>query len=84
MHHVKRLQQDHGWIEEDWRELAPQIEAISAGYNWYDLPMLRAALPVFTALYQEHIALEESLIYPAARRQAQALKEGSEARAHGA
>lgn len=84
VHHVKRLQQDHGWIEEDWRELAPQIEAISAGYNWYDLPMLRAALPVFTALYQEHIALEESLIYPAARRQAQALKEGSEARAHGA
>jgi len=25
-------------------------------------------LPVFTALYHEHIALEESLIYPEARR----------------
>ena len=39
--HVRRLQQDHGWLEEDWRELAPQIEAIAKGYNWYDLAMLR-------------------------------------------
>jgi hypothetical protein len=67
----KRLQQDHGWLEEDWLELAPQIEAIAQGYSWYDLAMLRHALPVFTALYHEHIALEESLIYPArAKRRA--------------
>lgn len=66
--HVRRLQQDHGWIEEDWRELSPQVEAIANGYNWYDLAMLRLALPVFTALHQEHIALEESLVYPEARR----------------
>jgi hemerythrin-like domain-containing protein len=74
--HVRRLQQDHGWIEEDWRELAPQIEAIAGGYNWYDLAMLRLALPVFSALYQDHIALEESLIYPAAKRQREALLHG--------
>ena len=30
---VKRLQQDHGWLEEDWLELAPQIEAIAQGYS---------------------------------------------------
>lgn len=66
--HVRRLQQDHGWLEEDWRELSPQVEAIAKGYNWYDLAMLRLALPVFTALYNEHIALEESLIYPEAKR----------------
>jgi len=72
--HVRRLQQDHGWIEEDWLELAPQIEAIANGYNWYDLTMLRHALPVFTALYEEHIALEESLIYPEARRRREAEK----------
>ncbi|MBL8306297.1 MAG: hemerythrin domain-containing protein [Rubrivivax sp.] len=83
VHHVKRLQQDHGWIEEDWRELSPQIEAIAAGYNWYDLPMLRAALPVFTALYHEHIALEESLIYPVAKRQAQAMQDAAAARLQG-
>lgn len=67
--HVRRLQQDHGWIEEDWRELAPQVEAIAQGFAWYDVAMLRAALPVFASLYNEHIALEESLIYPAAKRQ---------------
>jgi hemerythrin-like domain-containing protein len=78
--HVRRLQQDHGWIEEDWRELKPQVEAIAAGYNWYDLPMLRAALPIFTALYQDHIALEESLIYPAAKRHKQALEGGQSTR----
>jgi hemerythrin-like domain-containing protein len=79
--HVRRLQQDHGWLEEDWIELAPQIEAISRGYNWYDLTMLRHALPVFKALYEEHIALEESLVYPAARRHHATLAEGKQARA---
>lgn len=77
---VLRLQQDHGWLEEDWLELSPQIEAIAAGYNWYDLVMLRHALPVFTALYQEHIALEESLIYPAAKALHQQLQAGAAAR----
>lgn len=66
--HVRRLQQDHGWIEEDWRELSPQIEAIANGDSWYDLAMLRLALPVFTSLHHEHIALEESLVYPEAKR----------------
>jgi len=61
VHDVKRLQQDHGWLEEDWRMLAPQLEAIEQGYNWYDLPMLRVALPVFEALYREHITLEEAV-----------------------
>jgi len=76
--HVRRLQQDHGWLEEDWRELSPQVEAIASGYNWYDLAMLRLALPVFTALYNEHIALEESLIYPEARRRRLAELHGRE------
>lgn len=67
--HVERLQQDHGWLEEDWIELSTQIEAIANGYNWYDLNTLQHALPVFSALYREHIALEESIVYPAARRQ---------------
>ncbi len=77
---VQRLQQDHGWLEEDWLELAPQIEAIAQGYNWYDLAMLRAALPVFTALYEEHIALEESMIYPEAKRRARLAEDAAAAR----
>ena len=66
--HVERLQQDHGWLEEDWIELAPQLQAVAQGYSWYDLDMLRAALPVFAQLYLDHIDLEESLIYPEAKR----------------
>jgi hemerythrin-like domain-containing protein len=67
---LRRLQQDHGWLEEDWLELGPQLDAIARGYSWYDLDTLRAALPLFKALYVEHIALEESIVYPAARRRA--------------
>ncbi len=80
--HVRRLQQDHGWLEEDWLELAPQIEAIAKGFSWYDLAMLRQALPVFTELYKDHIGLEESMIYPEAKRRQQALKDGASSR-HG-
>jgi hemerythrin-like domain-containing protein len=65
--HTLRLQQDHGWIEEDWLELAPQIESIAAGYNWFNIDLLSHAIPVFQALYQDHMALEESLIYPEAK-----------------
>lgn len=80
VHHVKRLQQDHGWLQEDWLALAPQLEAIERGYNWYDLAMLRRALPVFEALYLEHIALEETVVYPAAKRVQQALAAGAASR----
>jgi hemerythrin-like domain-containing protein len=65
--HVQRLRQDHGWIEEDWRELAPQVDAIACGYDWYDLAMLQAAVPMFTELCREHITLEECVVYPAAQ-----------------
>lgn len=67
MEAAMRLQQDHGWIEEDWLELAPQIESIAAGYNWFNLEQLRLAVPVFQALYQDHMALEETLAYPEAK-----------------
>jgi hemerythrin-like domain-containing protein len=66
--HVQRLQQDHGWLEQDWLELCAPIEAIASGYSWYDLEMLRNAVPVFVSLYHEHIVLEETVVYPAAKR----------------
>ena len=28
---VLRLQQDHDWLEEDWMELSPHVEAIASG-----------------------------------------------------
>ena len=66
--HVQRLQQDHGWLEEDWRELQPQLLTLAEGYNGFDLDFLRAAVPVFTDLYRDHIALEENIVYPESRR----------------
>lgn len=65
--HMLRLQQDHGWIEQDWLELAPHFESIAAGYNWFNVDLMAQAIPVFQALYRDHIALEESLIYPEAK-----------------
>jgi len=76
---VLRLQQDHDWLEEDWMELSPQLDAVACGHPWYDLDALREAVAVFTALSQDHIALEESLIYPEARARVQ----GGERRAMG-
>jgi hemerythrin-like domain-containing protein len=64
---VRRLQQDHGWLEEDWMELSPHLEAVARSHAGYDLDVLREAAAVFTALSHEHIALEESIIYPQAR-----------------
>jgi hemerythrin-like domain-containing protein len=65
---VLRLQQDHAWLEEDWLELAPQVDAVACGQNWYDLDTLREGVEIFAALSRDHMALEESLIYPAARK----------------
>jgi hemerythrin-like domain-containing protein len=66
--HVQRLQQDHGWLEEDWLELGSHVRALGEGQGWYDLDVLRSAIPVFSDLYREHIALEETIVYPASRR----------------
>ena len=64
---VRMLQQDHGWIEEDWLALAPQLRAIAAGYNWFDPAELLHGVEVFLELCREHIQLEESIIYPQAK-----------------
>jgi len=65
---VERLKQDHGWLEEDWLELSPQLDALAHGHASYEPESLRQGVEVFTALYLEHMALEETLIYPEARR----------------
>jgi hemerythrin-like domain-containing protein len=64
---VARLQQDHNWLEEDWMELSPHLAAVAQGQSWYDLDLLREGAAVFSALLHEHIALEDSVIYPASR-----------------
>jgi len=72
---VSSLQQDHGWIEENWLELAPQLRAIALGNNWLDDAEFQHYVEVFLELVQGHIALEETLIYPESKaRWAQAVQ----------
>jgi iron-sulfur cluster repair protein YtfE (RIC family) len=71
---VHSLRQDHGWIEENWIELAPQLRAIADGNHWVDAAEFQHAAQVFHDLCVGHIALEESLIYPESKaRSAQAV-----------
>jgi len=64
---VLRLQQDHSWLEEDWLQLSAHLNALAAGQSLWDLDFLREATDVFTALSHDHMALEESCVYPQAR-----------------
>jgi hemerythrin-like domain-containing protein len=75
--HVQRLQQDHGWIEEDWRDLRLQLGSVAEGYAWHDVAALRTMAEVFCALYLDHIALEESLIYPESKQRLVAAEEAA-------
>ncbi len=61
---VRSLQQDHGWIEENWLELSPQLRAIAAGDGGIDAVEFGHYVDVFLELCRGHIALEETLIYP--------------------
>ncbi len=60
---VQRLQQDHHWIEEDWLELEPHLQAVAQGYGPEHLGFLRPALTEFTTLCREHLAVEEALLH---------------------
>lgn len=64
---VRTLQQDHGWIEQNWLELAPMLRAIALGEDWADMAELKHNAEVFVNLCHDHIMLEESLIYPEAK-----------------
>lgn len=64
---VLRLQQDHGWLEEDWLELEPHLQSLATGFGSCDRDLLRNGVEIFVALLRDHVALEESLIYPEAK-----------------
>jgi len=67
VHAVRTLQQDHGWIEQNWLELSPMLRAIAQGEDWVDMAEMQHTVEVFLALCSDHIALEETLIYPEAK-----------------
>lgn len=61
---VRSLQQDHGFIEENWIELGPQLSGIAQGNDWFEVAEFQHNVALFLELMNGHIALEESLIYP--------------------
>ena len=64
---VMTLKQDHGWIEQNWLELAPMLRAIAQGEDWVEISELKHYVEVYLTLCHDHIVLEESLIYPEAK-----------------
>ena len=64
---VRTLQQDHGWMEQNWLELAPQLRAIAQGNAWVDPAEFMHGAEVFLELSYGHSALEEAVVYPHAR-----------------
>ena len=70
---AEHLTQDHGWLEENWIQIAPSLEAATSGNLWFDPSELRHALDVFEALYLDHILLEESIAYPEAKKRLEGL-----------
>ena len=64
---IARLKQDHAWLRADWRVLSPLVQGVASGQSWVDVDALRDGVETFCALSRDHIALEESLIYPRAR-----------------
>ena len=66
---VRRLQQDHGWIEANWSEIAPMLETAVHGNVGFEPEALEQAIAVFVPLCIDHLLLEESLVYPAAQSQ---------------
>lgn len=67
VHAVRTLQQDHGWIEQNWIELAPMLSAIAQGEDWVHMEEFKHTIEVYLALSHDHIVLEETLIYPEAK-----------------
>jgi iron-sulfur cluster repair protein YtfE (RIC family) len=64
---VHTLQQDHGWIEQNWIEIAPQLRAMAQGHHWIDPAEFMHGAEVFLELCYGHSALEEAIVYPRVR-----------------
>jgi len=60
---VAEIANDHREMDRTWTELRPVLQEISAGEN---TPLDALEVDRFVKLYQSHIAVEESNVYPLA------------------
>ena len=65
---VARLQQEHGAMDAAWQALRAGLQQLAASpppaRGWSDAWCAGTAVQDFVALYADHIALEENLVYP--------------------
>jgi hemerythrin-like domain-containing protein len=64
---VRRLIEDHFWIEKYWHDLSPMLEAVSQGAKGVDSLEFTKAVTLFLELCNLHVESEESMIYPEAK-----------------
>ena len=64
---VLLLQEEHDLLEEAWLDIAPHVAAIAAGSPLYDVAALHDGVLALVEKYQQHIELEEGVLYPAAK-----------------
>jgi hypothetical protein len=60
------------------------LQPVAEGFGGYDIDMLRHASDVYAALLIEHLALEQGLVFPAARASANTQMMAMEMRRSGA
>ncbi len=65
---VRQLMEDHGRMEALWAQARELLAALAEGRLSAFEPAHQAALREFASLYDRHIADEEQVAYPAARR----------------
>ena len=65
MHVTRLLQQDHGWLEENWLSIQPELPAAVEGFTSFNAASLQETSRLFCQLYADHMLLEESVAYPA-------------------
>lgn len=64
---VRRLIEDHFWIEKYWHDLSPMLEAVGQGADGIDGLEFGKAASLFLDLCNLHVESEESMIYPEAK-----------------
>lgn len=65
---AESLCEDHAWIEFCWLDIEQQLAAVGEGLSSYDLRQLGSSVEAFVTVTRDHMALEESLLYPELRR----------------
>lgn len=66
VHLARRLIADHGWLDVNWKQIAPSLLAAKDNYQWFQPAELIAAVRLFTRMHEEHMELEETQAFPAA------------------